>query len=168
MSEGKKKLSEGKKKLSEGKKEVVRRKKKVVRRKKKNVRRKKKMSEGKKKVRRTKKMSEGMVLWHVATCSGPARAAERALPCGCRVKVVHASLHGSRIKASDNSAAQRCIHLLVCRGTHVDCDPRLVQPQRRMRQRIGMLREVFRDVVWHWFLARAYFIRAAGWYWFGL
>ena len=36
-----------------------------------------------------------MVPRHVATCSGPARAAERALPCGHRVRVVHASLHGS-------------------------------------------------------------------------
>ena len=36
-----------------------------------------------------------LVLLHVATCSGPARTAERALPCGCRVGVVHASLHGS-------------------------------------------------------------------------
>ena len=35
---------------------------------------------------------------HVATCSGPARTAERALPCGCRVTLVHASLHGSRLK----------------------------------------------------------------------
>ena len=32
---------------------------------------------------------------HIATCSGPARAAERSLPCGRRVGVVHASLHGS-------------------------------------------------------------------------
>ena len=42
----------------------------------------------------------GMVPRHVATCSGPARAAERALPCGSRVRVVHASLHGSSILRS--------------------------------------------------------------------
>ena len=42
----------------------------------------------------------GMVPRHVATCSGPARAAERALPCGPRVRVVHAPLHGSRILGS--------------------------------------------------------------------
>ena len=41
-----------------------------------------------------------MVPRHVATCSGPARAAERALPCGGRVRVVHASLHGSSILRS--------------------------------------------------------------------
>ena len=41
-----------------------------------------------------------MGLLHVATCSGPARAAERALPCGSRVRIVHASLHGSSILRS--------------------------------------------------------------------
>ena len=40
-----------------------------------------------------------MVPRHVATCSGPARAAERALPCGHRVRVVHASLRGSSLFA---------------------------------------------------------------------
>ena len=39
------------------------------------------------------------MLLHIATCSGPARAAERASPCGRRVKVVHASLHGSSFVA---------------------------------------------------------------------
>ena len=36
---------------------------------------------------------------HVATCSGPARAAERALPCDHRVRIVHATLHGSSLFA---------------------------------------------------------------------
>ena len=38
-----------------------------------------------------------MGLLHVVTCSGPARTAERALPCIHRVRVVHASLHGSSL-----------------------------------------------------------------------
>ena len=53
---------------------------------------------------------------HVATCSGPARTAERALPCGCRVRVVHASLHGSSFPSTSKARLSR---LCLTRWSHV-------------------------------------------------
>ena len=44
--------------------------------------------------------AELLVPRHIATCSGPVRTAERALPCDGRISVVHASLHGSSILRS--------------------------------------------------------------------